>query len=369
MAHVNTIVLGPREGAVALATALSGAAGDARGGSAADPAQLERLGQSEGLGVVAFRTAGRSYSLVVPAREFELRAFLQLAGMADGAILLGRGTALPAPEVCQQLFLLPAAGVTQLAAVSEAQENSPEPPGRLPLNFNAWKLVTRAGFAADDVPVVSGPLRGRGSARLADRLLRAMEEGFVPRRPDVRGPFLFAVEGVFDAAGRGVVATGTVLRGTVRAGDGLELLGAGTRRAVRCGAIEALDGALETARGGDNVGLLLDGVAGDQVRPGTVVGAPGTLELAAEWKARVTVLTPEEGAASEAPRAGWRGSVIVGRAEEPVTVRAVGVPLDTSARKPQRIAGITARPVPIGPGLPAIFHSGGRVAAVGRVAD
>ena len=108
-----------------------------------------------------------------------------------------------------------------------------------------------------------------------------------------------AVEDRFEITGRGVVVTGQVERGTVRAGDTLELVGLAPTRQVQAAAIEMYRKVLEEAGPGDNVGILLSGVPRDEIQRGQVPALPGTIKAGEKFGAELYVNTVEEGGARQ----------------------------------------------------------------------
>ena len=80
------------------------------------------------------------------------------------------------------------------------------------------------------------------------------------------GPFRMVVEDVFTIKGRGTVATGRIETGRVAVGQQVRILRAGTvLGSTTVSAVEMFRERRETASAGENVGLLLDGVSGDNV--------------------------------------------------------------------------------------------------------
>jgi elongation factor Tu len=80
------------------------------------------------------------------------------------------------------------------------------------------------------------------------------------------GPFRMVVEDVFSIKNRGTVATGKVGSGSVKVGQQLRVRRAGTvLGTTTVTAIEMFRKKLDVASVGENVGLLLDGDAGDNV--------------------------------------------------------------------------------------------------------
>jgi elongation factor Tu len=80
------------------------------------------------------------------------------------------------------------------------------------------------------------------------------------------GPFRMVVEDVFRIQNRGTVATGKIDAGSVRVGQQVRILRAGTELSTTTvTGVEQFRKVLESASAGDNVGLLLDGGNGDNV--------------------------------------------------------------------------------------------------------
>jgi translation elongation factor EF-Tu-like GTPase len=80
------------------------------------------------------------------------------------------------------------------------------------------------------------------------------------------------VEDVFSITGRGTVVTGRVQAGTVSVGEQVLLTRAGQPMLqVEVTGVEIFRKTLQTAKAGDNVGLLLRGVSRDQVLKGDVL--------------------------------------------------------------------------------------------------
>ena len=116
----------------------------------------------------------------------------------------------------------------------------------------------------------------------------------VPKR-EVDKPFLMPVEDVFSITGRGTVATGRIERGKVRVGDELALVGFGTDKKTVVTGVEMFRKLLDDGQAGDNVGLLLRGMAKEDVERGMVLAKPGSITPHTRFEAEVYVLTKEEG--------------------------------------------------------------------------
>ncbi|GAB4006321.1 EF-Tu/IF-2/RF-3 family GTPase [Nocardioides ultimimeridianus] len=95
-------------------------------------------------------------------------------------------------------------------------------------------------------------------------------------RPDPSAPtgsgFTMEVEDVFSITGRGTVVTGSIATGTLTVGQTVCFLDArGKERGARVNGIEMFRRIVDTAGEGDAVGLLLDGVAREDVLRGALL--------------------------------------------------------------------------------------------------
>lgn len=91
-------------------------------------------------------------------------------------------------------------------------------------------------------------------------LLDVMDNHIPPPSRPVDKPFLMSIEGTYDIAGRGAVATGTVEQGKCKIGDEIELVGytsTGTKATIT--GIETFNKTLDSGEAGDNIGVLIRG--------------------------------------------------------------------------------------------------------------
>lgn len=105
---------------------------------------------------------------------------------------------------------------------------------------------------------------------------------------DADGPMRLPVDRHFTVAGFGTVVTGTLLSGTVRAGDSVEVLPPGEQ--VRVREIQVHGARVERALAGQRVALNLAGLARARIQRGSVVGTPGIFEQTERIDARLTLL-------------------------------------------------------------------------------
>jgi elongation factor Tu len=164
--------------------------------------------------------------------------------------------------------------------------------------------LKKYGYPGDEVPVIKGSaLKALEAKSLEDEwakpileLLDALDNYIPEPVRDVDKPFLMPIEDVFSIQGRGTVVTGRVERGVLKLNEEVEVVGLREKplKTVVTG-IQMFHKDLDEAHPGDNVGLLLRGVAKEEVERGMVVAKPGTITPHTEFEAEVYVLTPEEG--------------------------------------------------------------------------
>jgi elongation factor Tu len=108
-------------------------------------------------------------------------------------------------------------------------------------------------------------------------------------------PFLMPIEDIFSISGRGTVVTGRIERGKVKVGEESEIVGfRDTRKTVVTG-VEMFKKQLDEGLAGDNAGLLLRGIAKEDVERGMVLAKPGSITPHTTFKGEIYVLSKEEG--------------------------------------------------------------------------
>jgi selenocysteine-specific elongation factor len=129
------------------------------------------------------------------------------------------------------------------------------------------------GTVLEGAPVVAlSSATGQGIQELLVALERLAEQAH--ERPR-EGIFRLPIDRVFTVRGFGTVVTGTLVSGSVRVGDGVELLPEGLEAKVRN--LQAYGRSVDEASPGLRVAANLHGVEKASVEPGMVLTHPGTL--------------------------------------------------------------------------------------------
>jgi elongation factor Tu len=162
------------------------------------------------------------------------------------------------------------------------------------------ELLSVYGFPGDETPVIRGSATGAISgnptwvAKIEE--LYAALDTYIPqpiREKDQ--PFLMPVEDVFSITGRGTVATGRIDRGVVKVGEEVAVVGFSSDKRTVVTGVEMFRKLLDAGEAGDNVGLLLRGIAKEDIERGMVLAKPGSITPHTQFEAEVYVLTKEEG--------------------------------------------------------------------------
>ena len=223
---------------------------------------------------VEYETANRHYAHVdCPGHADYIKNMITGAAQMDGGILvvaLNKCDAVDDPELLDLVEL-------------EVRE-----------------LLKAYQFPGDDLPVVRlsalGALNGEAKWEKAlDELMEAVDKNIPQPARELDKPFLMPIEDIFSISGRGTVVTGRIERGKVKVGEEVEIVGfRETRKTVVTG-VEMFKKQLDEGLAGDNAGLLLRGIAKEDVERGMVLAKGGSITPHTKFKAEVYILTKEEG--------------------------------------------------------------------------
>ncbi|MEV6003509.1 elongation factor Tu [Streptomyces griseomycini] len=318
---------------------------------------------------VEYETDTRHYAHVdMPGHADYVKNMVTGAAQLDGAILVVSALDGIMPQTAEHVLLARQVGVDHIVvALNKADAGDEELTDLVELEVR--DLLSAHGYGGDSAPVVrvSGLKALEGDPRWTasiDALLDAVDT-YVPM-PEryLDAPFLLPVENVLTITGRGTVVTGAVERGTIRAGDRVEVLGAGVETVVT--GLETFGKPMAEAQAGDNVALLLRGVPRDAVRRGHVVAAPGSVVPSRRFTAQVYVLSAREGGRTTPVSTGYRPQFYIRTADVVGDVdlgeAAVARPGDTVTMTVE-----LGREVPLEPGLGFAVREGGRTVGAGTV--
>ncbi|WP_159766108.1 elongation factor Tu [Streptomyces sp. HM190] len=322
---------------------------------------------------VEYETDTRHYAHVdMPGHADYVKNMVTGAAQLDGAILVVSALDGIMPQTAEHVLLARQVGVDHIVVApnkADAADDGEDTVLTDLVELEVRELLTAHGYGGDSVPVVrvSGLRALVGDPRWTasiEALLDAVDT-YVPM-PEryLDAPFLLSVENVLTITGRGTVVTGAVERGVIRVGDRVEVLGADVDTVVT--GLETFGKPMAEAQAGDNVALLLRGVARDTVRRGHVVAAPGSVVPSRRFTAQVYVLSAKEGGRTTPVSSGYRPQFYIRTAD---VVGDVDLGEAAVARPGDRVTMTVelGREVPLEPGLGFAIREGGRTVGAGTV--
>ena len=250
---------------------------------------------------VEYETETRHYAHVdCPGHADYVKNMITGAAQMDGAILVIAATDGPMAQTREHILLSRQVGVPRLIVFLNKCDMVDDEELLELVEMEVRDLLSEYGFPGDDTPIIRGSaLKAlEGDPKYEEAIMELMNtvDEYIPEPVrETDKPFLMPVEDVFSITGRGTVATGRVERGTVKVGDTIEIIGIKETRSSVVTGVEMFRKLLDQAEAGDNIGVLLRGVARDEIERGQVLAKPKSVESHSEFKAEVYVLTKEEG--------------------------------------------------------------------------
>ena len=249
---------------------------------------------------VEYETDKRHYAHVdCPGHADYVKNMITGAAQMDGAILVVSAADGPMPQTREHILLSRQVGVPKIVVYMNKCDQVDDPELLDLVEMEIRDLLKEYGFDPD-CPIIRGSalkaLEGsEKDVQSIKDLMKAVDEYIPAPVHDLDKPFLMSIEDVFTISGRGTVVTGRVERGQLKLNDEVEIVGLRpTKKSVVTG-IEMFRKTLDYAQAGDNAGVLLRGVARDDVERGQVLAKPGTVTPHTDFKCSVYVLTKEEG--------------------------------------------------------------------------
>lgn len=245
----------------------------------------QERGISIDLGFAAFRLPGGQVAGVVdvPGHERFIHNMLAGIGGIDLVLLVVDVNEGVMPQTREHLQILQLLDVRQgILVLTKCDLAEPD---WIDIVEEEIREEVAATFLKDAPCRRVSAITGEGMPELTAAIAEAVKH--LPPK-DADGPLRLPVDRHFSVAGFGTVVTGTLLSGTVRPGDAVEVIPPGLT--VRVREIQVHGNKLSEARAGQRVALNLAGLDRDRLQRGAVVGAPGIFEQTARLDARLTLL-------------------------------------------------------------------------------
>jgi elongation factor Tu len=382
--HCNIGTIGHVDhGKTTLTAAITKVLAEASGnGEAVDFANIDKAPEERERGItistahVEYETDARHYAHVdCPGHADYVKNMITGAAQMDGAILVVNAADGPMPQTREHILLARQVGVPSLVVYMNKVDQVDDEELLELVEMEIRELLSDYDFPGDDIPVIAGSalaaLEGRDDDIGKESILKLMAavDEYIPQ-PEraVDGAFLMPVEDVFSISGRGTVATGRIERGVVKVGEEVEIVGIKDTNKTTVTGVEMFRKLLDQGEAGDNVGLLLRGVARDDIERGQVLCHTGTTTPHTKFTAETYILSKEEGGrhtpffGNYRPQFYFRTTDVTGNVVLPEGTEMV-MPGDNVNLTVELIA-----PIAMDEGLRFAIREGGRTVGAGVVA-
>ena len=330
---------------------------------------------------VEYETDARHYAHVdCPGHADYVKNMITGAAQMDGAILVVAGTDGPLQQTREHVLLARQVGVPALCVFMNKTDLVDDEELLDLVEMEIRDLLSSYEFPGDDIPIVRGSARDALESASTDLsspeyapILELMDavDNYIPtpeRKADL--DFLMPVEDVFSISGRGTVATGRVERGTVKVGDVVEIVGlSDEKKTTTVTGVEMFHKLLPQAEAGDNIGVLLRGIAKDEIERGQVLCKVGSVKPHTKFVGQVYVLTEKEGGRKKPFLSGYRPQFYFRTTDVTGTIE---LPAEVEMCRPGDNVNMTVElitPIAMEEGLRFAIREGGRTVGSGVVAS
>ena len=380
--HVNIGTIGHVDhGKTTLTAAISKVLAGKNGNEQVDFANIDKAPEERERGItintahIEYSTDKRHYAHVdCPGHADYVKNMITGAAQMDGAILVIAATDGPMAQTREHILLARQVGVPRMVVFMNKCDMVDDAELLDLVEMEIRELLTEYGYDGENTPIIRGSaLKAlEGDPKYVQSILDLMDavDSWIPTpERDHEKPFLMSIEDVFTITGRGTVVTGRVERGQLKLNDEVEIVGLkDTKKTVVTG-IEMFRKQLDYAEAGDNAGVLLRGIAREEVERGQVLAKPGTVTPHKKFKAQVYVLSKEEGGrhtpffSNYRPQFYFRTTDVTGVVELPAGVEMV-MPGDNVEMTVELIA-----PIAVENGTKFSIREGGRTVGAGNVTE
>ena len=251
---------------------------------------------------VEYATANRHYAHVdCPGHADYVKNMVTGAAQMDGAILVVAATDGPMPQTREHILLGKQVGIPRIVVFMNKVDLVDDEELLELVEMEVRELLSFYDYDGDNGPVIAGSALGglNDDPTWVPKILELMEacDAWIeePLR-EVDKDFLMPIEDVFSITGRGTVATGRIETGIANTGDSVDIIGMGAEKLTSTiTGIEMFRQILDRGEAGDNAGILLRGIAKEDIKRGMVICKTGSVTPHAKFKAEVYVLKKEEG--------------------------------------------------------------------------
>lgn len=380
--HLNVGTIGHVDhGKTTLTAAICTFAAKNGNAKARDYASIDAAPEEKARGItintahVEYETTVRHYAHVdCPGHADYVKNMITGAAQMDAAILVVAATDGPMPQTREHILLARQVGVPKIVVFLNKCDMVDDMDMIELVEEEIRELLTKNGFDGANAPIIKGSalkaLEGDANyeAKIQE-LLDTLDNYLDDPVRETDKPFLMAMEDVFTITGRGTVVTGRIERGEVKINDTVEIVGLRDTQTTVVTGIEMFNKQLESGMAGDNAGLLLRGIAKDQVQRGQILAKPKSITPHTEFECKMYILTKEEGGRHTAILPGYKPQFYIRTTDVTGSIKFV------DAAKQMILPGdidvmlsvVLEKPIAIEDGMRFAVREGGRTIGAGVV--
>jgi elongation factor Tu len=329
---------------------------------------------------VEYETDKRHYAHVdCPGHADYVKNMITGAAQMDGAILVVSAADGPMPQTREHILLSKQVGVPYIVVFMNKEDMVDDEELLELVEMEIRELLDQYEFPGDDTPITAGSaLKALEEAKegklgeWSEKIIALMDtvDEYIPEpERETDKDFLMPVEDVFSISGRGTVVTGRIERGVVKVGDEVEIVGIRDTQKTTVTGVEMFRKEMEQGEAGDNCGILIRGIAKDEVERGQVLCKPGSITPHTKFTAEIYVLSKDEGGRHTPFFNGYRPQFYVRTTD---VTGAITLPEGTEMVMPGDNVSITAElihPIAMEKGTKFAIREGGRTVGAGVVAE
>jgi len=329
---------------------------------------------------VEYETDKRHYAHVdCPGHADYVKNMITGAAQMDGAILVVSAADGPMPQTREHILLSKQVGVPYIVVFMNKEDMVDDEELLELVEMEIRELLDMYDFPGDDTPITAGSaLQALEEAKTgtlgewSEKIIALMDtvDEWIPEpERETDKDFLMPVEDVFSISGRGTVVTGRIERGVVKVGDEVEIVGIKDTQKTTVTGVEMFRKEMEQGEAGDNCGILIRGIAKDEVERGQVLCKPGSITPHTKFTAEIYVLSKDEGGRHTPFFNGYRPQFYVRTTD---VTGAITLPEGTEMVMPGDNVSITAElihPIAMEKGTNFAIREGGRTVGAGVVAE
>lgn len=326
---------------------------------------------------VEYQSDNRHYAHVdCPGHADYIKNMITGAAQMDGAILVVSAADGVMPQTREHILLAKQVNVPKIVVFLNKVDLVDDPELIELVELEVRDLLNEYDFNGDEAPVIMGSALemlsepdNEEKTKPVYELIDALDDYIPTPERDTDKPFLLPIEDVFSIPGRGTVVTGRIERGVVKTGDKVERVGIEETKGTVVTGVEMFRKILDRGEAGDNAGLLLRGIAKDEVERGMVIAAPGSITPHKKFKGETYILKKDEGGRHKPFFNGYRPQLylrttdVTGSLKLPEGVDMV-MPGDRVVMEIELIKYIAMEP-----GLRFAIREGGRTVGAGVVTE